>query len=85
MGRGLSRQPQPSCAGTADFPSIILATLNPALEKATAETMVYVTKSGTKYHRAGCRALAKSSTPIPLGQVAGRYEACAVCDPPKLP
>ena len=37
--------------------------------------MVYVTKTGTKYHRVGCRALAKSSTTIPLGQVAGRYEA----------
>ncbi len=58
---------------------------DPAPEKANAETTVWVTKSGKRYHRAGCRALAKSSTAIPLGQVAGRYSPCTVCDPPKLP
>jgi len=51
---------------------------------ATAETIVFVTKTGTKYHRAGCRALAQSSTGIRLDQVEGRT-ACAICDPPKLP
>lgn len=57
---------------------------DPAQEKPSAETLVYITKTGTNHHRAGCRSLAKSSTAIPLGQVGGRYEACAVCDPPRL-
>jgi endonuclease YncB( thermonuclease family) len=57
---------------------------DPAPEKATAETIVYVTATGKRYHRAGCRALAKSSTAMPLGEVEGRYKACTVCDPPKL-
>jgi micrococcal nuclease len=56
---------------------------DPASEKATAETTVFVTKSGTKYHRAGCRALAKSSIAIPLRQVGGRYSTSGVCDPPR--
>ena len=52
---------------------------------ASADVTVFVTKTGTKYHRAGCRALAKSSTAIRLGEVGGKYQPCAVCDPPKLP
>jgi micrococcal nuclease len=50
----------------------------------SAETVVYVTKTGTKYHRAGCRALARSATPIRLSEVGMRYQPCAVCDPPRL-
>jgi micrococcal nuclease len=56
-----------------------------APKEATAETTVYVTKTGTKYHRAGCRFLAKSATAIRLGEVGTRYQPCAVCDPPVLP
>jgi micrococcal nuclease len=51
---------------------------------ASAETLVYVTTTGKKYHRAGCRALAKSSTGIRLEDVSGR-SPCSICDPPKLP
>jgi hypothetical protein len=52
--------------------------------KPKADEVVYVTKTGTKYHRAGCRALAKSATPIRLAEVEMKYQPCAVCDPPKL-
>jgi micrococcal nuclease len=55
---------------------------DPAPAKPTADEVVYVTKTGTKYHRAGCRALAKSATAIRLAEVAGNYEPCRVCDPP---
>jgi hypothetical protein len=56
---------------------------DPARSKPSADEVVYVTKTGTKYHRAGCRALAKSATAIRLADVSRRYTACAVCDPPK--
>jgi endonuclease YncB( thermonuclease family) len=42
---------------------------------------VYVTKTGSKYHRAGCRYL-KSSIPMPLSQAAASYSPCSVCNPP---
>jgi len=43
---------------------------------------VYVTRTGTKYHRASCRSLAKSSIPISLSEAAGRYGPCSICRPP---
>jgi hypothetical protein len=43
---------------------------------------VYVTKTGAKYHRAGCSSLRKSSIPMGLSQAAARYGACKNCKPP---
>lgn len=44
---------------------------------------VYVTKTGKKYHRSGCRHLAKSCIPISLsGAKAKGYTPCKVCNPP---
>lgn len=45
---------------------------------------VYVTRSGTKYHREGCRHLSKSAIPLPLNEAAGRYAPCSACSPPRL-
>ena len=42
---------------------------------------VYVTKTGSKYHRAGCRYL-KSMIPMPLSEASKRYQPCSVCNPP---
>ena len=44
---------------------------------------VFVTKSGDKYHAAGCRFLAKSQIPVALKNV-GNRAACSVCGPPVL-
>ena len=44
---------------------------------------VYITKTGKKYHRDGCRYLASSKTPISLKDAKARgYTACKVCHPP---
>jgi micrococcal nuclease len=51
---------------------------------ADAKTTVYVTKTGEKYHRAGCRSLARSQVPMSLGEAAARYGACGICKPPTL-
>lgn len=49
---------------------------------ASAET-VYVTKTGSKYHRASCQHLSKSSTAIELSDAIARgYEPCKTCRPP---
>lgn len=43
---------------------------------------VYVSGSGTKYHRHGCRHL-KSSKALTLADASLRYEPCKVCHPPR--
>ena len=47
------------------------------------EVTVYITKTGSKYHRAGCRYLSKSSIPISLSDAKSRYSPCSVCNPPR--
>lgn len=44
-----------------------------------AEQIVYITKTGAKYHAAGCRYLKKSMIPIELSKAKARYDACSVC------
>jgi len=50
----------------------------------TDETViVYITRTGTKYHRAGCHHLRQSSIPITLAEARKRgYSTCSVCKPP---
>ncbi|MBW3599984.1 MAG: hypothetical protein KY475_22265 [Planctomycetes bacterium] len=43
---------------------------------------VYVTRTGEKYHRGGCRYLSKSKIPISLNRARASYSPCSVCDPP---
>jgi micrococcal nuclease len=46
---------------------------------------VYVTKTGTKYHRKGCQHLRKSSRAITLKEALAKgYEPCSRCKPPTL-
>ncbi|MBE0418065.1 MAG: thermonuclease family protein [Coriobacteriia bacterium] len=45
---------------------------------------VYVTNTGEKYHRDGCRYLSKSKIPISLADAKAQgYEPCKVCKPPQ--
>lgn len=42
--------------------------------------IVYVTESGTKYHRSGCQHLKKSAIEIPLSRAeANGYTPCSKC------
>lgn len=46
--------------------------------------IVYITDTGKKYHREGCRYLEQSKIEISLEEAKRRgYEPCKVCDPPK--
>jgi hypothetical protein len=48
---------------------------------ALADTTVYVTNTGSKYHRAGCRYLKQSRIPISLEEAEAQgYSACSVCN-----
>jgi micrococcal nuclease len=57
---------------------------DPAPVKPSAAEVVFITRTGKAYHRAGCRALARSAMPIRLAEVGPGYQPCAVCDPPRL-
>lgn len=43
---------------------------------------VYITRTGKKFHRNGCRSLSRSKIPIKRADaIAGGYGACKVCRP----
>ena len=44
---------------------------------------VYVTRTGKKYHRDGCRSLSKSKFPISLAEAKQKYSPCSRCNPPQ--
>jgi micrococcal nuclease len=43
---------------------------------------VYVTRTGTKYHRADCRLVTRGSVSIPVTEAIKKYGPCAICKPP---
>lgn len=45
------------------------------------EITVYVTETGSKYHRAGCRYLWNSKIPMKLSEAKKYYNPCSVCNP----
>lgn len=47
------------------------------------EQTVYITRTGHKYHRAGCKYLSHSSYAVSLSEAKRRYEPCSVCNPPR--
>jgi hypothetical protein len=53
-----------------------------AAPEARDDPIVYVTRTGSKYHSAGCSSLKKSSTPMRLSEAKLRYSACSRCNPP---
>ena len=54
-----------------------------AADPAAATLTVYLTKTGEKYHAAGCRHLSKSRIPISLAEAKRRYTPCSVCSSPR--
>ncbi|WP_417737874.1 thermonuclease family protein [Rosistilla oblonga] len=58
-----------------------IATAVPANVPSTreSEVTVYVTDTGTKYHRAGCRHLRKSKYAMPLSRARSAYAPCKTC------
>lgn len=46
-----------------------------------ASGMVYVTETGTKFHREGCRSLRTSKRAVSRSAAEREYEACGICKP----
>ena len=52
---------------------------------APADTIVYITRTGEKYHTGSCQYLSRSKIEITLGSAVARgYGACSRCKPPAL-
>ena len=49
----------------------------------TQSVTVYITRTGSKYHRNACRYLRKSKIPISLKDAKQHYGPCSVCKPPR--
>jgi len=56
-------------------------TLITRLSTSPDTTSVYITRTGAKYHRDGCRYLSKSKIPISLTDAKRGYSPCSVCNP----
>lgn len=59
------------------------AAKEPPSPSGPGQVTVYITRTGEKYHRAGCRYLSKSMIPMALQTAKARgYTRCSVCKPP---
>jgi len=66
------------------FIALILA-ITGAIYAASPDTIVYVTKTGDKYHVGSCSSLRSSKIAISLGDAVKRgYGRCSRCLPPRL-
>lgn len=77
--------PKPE-SGLGTFPDRGTAaprTVQPAPQADTQGSEVFVTNTGKKYHRSGCRYLSKSQIPIDLDRAKAAYGPCSVCNPPR--
>jgi hypothetical protein len=83
--RGYERQAREVGRGLWGAPAdaAVLPAANDANDSANPEQVVYVTRTGTKYHRDGCSFLARSKLPVALKDV-GSHGPCSVCKPPTL-
>ena len=64
---------------------IFVVLLCPVAYAASGDTVVYITRTGERYHDAGCRYLSKSCIETTLqAAVNGGYTPCKVCHPPSL-
>ena len=56
----------------------------PVAQRDQQTQTVYITRTGKRYHREGCRYLASSKIPISLKDAKARgYTPCKVCRPPE--
>lgn len=70
--------------GSASSGSDTSTTENSAADSSNSETMVHITATGKKYHRAGCRALKKSDTEVTLDEAKSMgLSPCGICNPPQ--
>lgn len=84
---GKTQKPEKTTKATAKPKATKKATTKPKVTKkpqnnADSSATVYITDTGKKYHRAGCRSLVKSKHAISRANAKARgYSPCRVCKP----
>lgn len=78
-------KPSPNIVGsspqTNTSPAPVGTRTQPPPSGQTDEVTVYITRTGAKYHRAGCRYLSRSKIPVSLSDAKRSYSPCSVCKP----
>lgn len=73
-----------STTGSTSSGSDSSAAENSAADSSNSETMVHITATGKKYHRAGCHTLKKSDTEVTLDEAKSMgLSPCGICNPPQ--
>ena len=73
-----------SITGSAASGSDTSPAENSVSDSSNSKTMVHITATGKKYHRAGCRTLKKSDTEVTLGEAKSMgLSPCGICNPPQ--
>ncbi len=63
----------------------VLTEKDEGLDLGTEAEIVYITRTGIRYHRGDCRYLRKSRIPVEIGEATGRgYTPCKICRPLNL-
>jgi len=71
---------------TASVPVLLAQSSQPTSQQTDQkkDVTVYITRTGKKYHRAGCSSLRSSSIPISLKDAKAKgYTPCKICKPPQ--
>lgn len=73
-----------SITGSAASGSDTSPAENSVSDSSNSKTMVHITATGKKYHRAGCRSLKKSDTEVTLDEAKSMgLSPCGICNPPQ--
>jgi hypothetical protein len=72
-----------ACISCAALPLPAQPQSAPSGKRDETQITVYVTKTGAKYHRAGCSYLRRSAIATTLQAAKARYTPCSRCHPPQ--
>lgn len=73
-----------SITGSAASGSDTSPAENSVSDSSNSKTMVHITATGKKYHRAGCRTLKKNDTEVTLDEAKSMgLSPCGICNPPQ--
>lgn len=73
-----------SITGSAASGSDTSPAENSVSDSSNSKTMVHITATGKKYHRAGCRTMKKSDTEVTLDEAKSMgLSPCGICNPPQ--
>ncbi|GHV85120.1 hypothetical protein AGMMS50230_07280 [Spirochaetia bacterium] len=84
--QGIVRYPADPPGTVASVGAADVGAANAADTEIPADTTVYITNSGRRYHRENCSSLRNSRVPVTLADaVKSAYTACSICNPPRHP